>query len=67
MKKFMQKINYKVTIVIISCQYAMLLKCCMKILKTQVTTSALKERFSKYDKHGSGEIGFDDFCSILQV
>lgn len=42
LKKFMQKVNYK------------------------VTTSSLKEKFAKYDTNSTGEIGFDDFCSILQ-
>ena len=41
LKKFMQKISYK------------------------ITTSALKERFSKFDTANSGDISFDDFLQLL--
>ena len=32
----------------------------------KITTNALKERFSKFDRNGSGEISFDDFSNLLQ-
>ena len=32
-----------------------------------VTTSVLKDRFSKYDRGGTGDISFDDFLSLMQV
>ena len=42
LKKFMQKVNYK------------------------VSASALKDKFTVYDTKKSGEIFFDDFCSMFQ-
>ena len=42
LKKFMLRINYK------------------------VTTSALKERFSKFDSRGAGQIGFDGFTRLVE-
>ena len=38
--------------------------CCEHI---SVTTSVLKDRFSKYDRGGTGDISFDDFLSLMQV
>ena len=32
-----------------------------------MTTSVLKDRFSKYDRGGTGDISFDDFLSLMQV
>ena len=32
----------------------------------KVANNTLKDKFTKYDKCKTGEIGFDDFCSILQ-
>ena len=32
----------------------------------KVGNSILRDKFNKYDKCKTGEIGFDDFCSILQ-
>lgn len=42
LKKFMQKVNYK------------------------VSASSLKDKFMVYDTKKSGEIFFDDFCSMFQ-
>ena len=35
--------------------------------RISVTTSVLKDRFSKYDRGGTGDISFDDFLSLMQV
>ena len=40
-------------------------KFCSKI-NCKISNSVLREKFTKYDKPNTGEIGFDDFCSILQ-
>ena len=42
------------------------LKKYMQKVNHKIPTSTLKEKFTKYDKNYVNEIGFDDFCSILQ-
>ena len=42
------------------------LKKYMQKVNHKISTSTLKEKFTKYDKNYVNEIGFDDFCSILQ-
>ena len=42
------------------------LKKYLQRVNNKIATSTLKEKFSKYDKNNVNEIGFDDFCSILQ-
>ncbi len=37
----------------------------MQRLNHKMSTSALKERFSRHDRQGQGLIGFDDFSSLL--
>ena len=32
----------------------------------KVSNAVLREKFTKYDTLNTGEIGFDDFCNILQ-
>ena len=44
---------------------AELKKFCSKI-NCKVSNSVLREKFTKYDAPNTGEIGFDDFCNILQ-
>lgn len=44
---------------------AELKKFCSKI-NCKVNNSTLRDKFTKYDSLSTGEIGFDDFCSILQ-
>ncbi len=44
---------------------AELKKFCSKI-NCKVNNSSLRDKFTKYDKLNTGEIGFDDFCNILQ-
>ncbi|TRY67123.1 hypothetical protein TCAL_13126 [Tigriopus californicus] len=42
------------------------LKKFMQKISCKMATSTLKEKFSQYDRNHSGEIGFDDFCALLQ-
>ena len=42
------------------------LKRFMQKASLKMNTATLKEKFSKQDKDNTGEIGFDDFCSLLQ-
>ena len=42
------------------------LKKYMQKVNHKIPTSTLREKFTKYDKNYVNEIGFDDFCSILQ-
>ena len=42
------------------------LKKYMQKVNHKIPTATLKEKFTKYDKNYVNEIGFDDFCSILQ-
>ena len=42
------------------------LKKFMQKVNCKITTSVLKEKFSKYDIGNTGDIGFDDFCSVIQ-
>lgn len=42
------------------------LKKFMARVNFKIPTNLLKEKFSKYDIGNTGDIGFDDFCSILQ-
>ena len=42
------------------------LKRFMQKVSLKMNTATLKEKFSKQDKDNTGEIGFDDFCSLLQ-
>ena len=39
----------------------------MQRISHKVTTSSLKEQFSRVDEKGAGAIGFDDFSALLQV
>ena len=43
------------------------LKKFLQKVNCKVPTIALKERFGKFDQKGTGEIFFDDFCSLMQV
>ena len=43
------------------------LKKFMAKINCKIATSALKEKFSRYDKRGSGEIAFDDFNIMIQA
>ena len=40
-------------------------KFCAKV-NCKVSNGVLREKFAKYDTLNTGEIGFDDFCNILQ-
>jgi len=42
------------------------LKKFMQRINCKISTSQLKEKFQSYDSNKSGEIYFDDFCSMLQ-
>ena len=42
------------------------LKKFMQKVNCKVATNVLKEKFGKYVVGGSGDIGFDDFCTIIQ-
>ena len=42
------------------------LKRFMQKVSLKISTANLKDKFNKYDTESTGEIGFDDFCSILQ-
>jgi len=42
------------------------LKKFMQKVNCKISTSSLKERFNKYDQKSTGEIFFDDFCSLVQ-
>ena len=42
------------------------LKRFMQKVSLKMNTATLKEKFGKYDLDNTGEIGFDDFCSLLQ-
>ncbi len=42
------------------------LKKFMQRVNFKIPTNLLKEKFSKYDIGNTGDIGFDDFCSVLQ-
>jgi phosphatidylinositol phospholipase C gamma-1 len=42
------------------------LKKFMQKVNCKITTNILKEKFSKYDIGSTGDIGFDDFCSVIQ-
>ena len=44
---------------------AELKKFCAKV-NCKVSNTVLREKFAKYDTLNTGEIGFDDFCNILQ-
>ena len=37
------------------------------IVCVQIATTSLKTKFNEYDTKKSGEIFFDDFCSMFQV
>jgi Ca2+-binding EF-hand superfamily protein len=39
----------------------------MQKVNCKEPTSKLKDKFGKYDKCNTGDIGFDDFCSLIQV
>jgi Ca2+-binding EF-hand superfamily protein len=42
------------------------LKKFMQKANYKISNSSLKEKFNVYDQKKSGEIFFDDFCSLLQ-
>lgn len=42
------------------------LKKFMAKINCKVANNVLRDKFAKYDKISTGEIGFDDFCGILQ-
>ena len=42
------------------------LKRFMQKVSLKMSTATLKEKFGRYDMDNTGEIGFDDFCSLLQ-
>ena len=42
------------------------LKKYMQKVNHKIPTATLREKFTKYDRNYVNEIGFDDFCSILQ-
>ena len=42
------------------------LKKLIQKVNCKTATNVLKEKFTKYDSGNTGDIGFDDFCSIIQ-